>query len=108
MIYELRVYRCLPGRLPTMLKAFSTVTLKIWERLGIRQVGFWTTLVGESNAELTYMLAWESLAEREKKWHALETDAEFSAGLAGFVKDGPMLASLSNQLLMPTEFSALK
>jgi hypothetical protein len=108
MIYELRVYRCLPGRLPAMLHAFSTVTLKVWERLGIKQVGFWTTLVGESNTELTYMLAWESLADREKKWAALEADPEFNAGLVAFTKDGPMLASLSNQLLVPTSFSALK
>jgi NIPSNAP len=107
MIYELRVYRCLPGRLPAMQQAFSTVTLKVFERLGIRQVGFWTTLVGQSNADLTYMLAWESMADREKKWAALEADPELIAGLATFLKDGPMLASLSSQLLAPTAFSAL-
>ena len=71
MIYETRVYRCLPGRLPALLKRFETTTLKLWEKHGIRQVGFFTTLVGESNQELTYLLAWESLAERDKKWTAL-------------------------------------
>jgi len=67
MIYESRVYRCVPGRLPALLKRFETITLKIWEKHGIRQAGFFTTLIGESNQELTYFLAWESLAEREKK-----------------------------------------
>jgi NIPSNAP len=108
MIYELRVYRCLPGRLPDMLEAFSALTLKVWERVGIKQVGFWTTIVGQSNAELTYMLAWESLADREKKWAAFEADPEFTAGIGAFLKDGPMLASFSNQLLAPTSFSELK
>ena len=44
MIYELRVYRCVPGRLPALLKRFDTVTLKLWEKHGIRQAGFFTTL----------------------------------------------------------------
>ena len=70
MIYEMRVYRCLPGRLPALLKRFETITLKLWEKHGIKQAGFFTTLVGESNQELTYFLAWESLADREKKWGA--------------------------------------
>ncbi len=61
MIYEMRVYRCLPGRLPALLKRFETTTLKLWEKHGIRPAGFFTTLVGESNQELTYLLAWESL-----------------------------------------------
>ena len=57
MIYELRVYRPLPGRMPNLLARFNDHTLRIWERLDIRQVGFWTTLVGESAFELTYMIA---------------------------------------------------
>ena len=77
MIYEIRVYRCVPGRLPALLKRFETITLKLWEKHGIRQAGFWTTLVGESNQDLTYMLAWESLAERDQKWGAFSTDPEW-------------------------------
>jgi len=72
MIYELRIYKCVPGRLPALQKRFETITLKIWEKHGIRQAGFWTTLVGESNQELIYLLAWESLADREKKWNAFQ------------------------------------
>ena len=31
MIYEMRVYRCVPGRLPAPLQRFQNVTLKLWE-----------------------------------------------------------------------------
>ena len=65
MIYEMRVYRCVPGRLPELLKRFETTTLKLWEKHGIRPAGFFTTLVGISNQELTYFLARDSMAERE-------------------------------------------
>ncbi len=47
MIYELRVYKCVPGRLPALINRFATITLKLWDKHGIKQAGFWTTLVGE-------------------------------------------------------------
>lgn len=108
MIYEVRVYRCVPGRLPALLNRFQNITLKLWEKHGIRQAGFWTTLVGESNQDLTYMLAWESLAERDKKWGAFSTDPEWISKRAETEKDGAIVQTLSNQLLTPTAFSSVK
>jgi hypothetical protein len=107
MIYEMRVYRCVPGRLPALLKRFETTTLELWKRHGIRQAGFWITLVGESNNDLTYMLAWDSLAEREQKWNAFMTDPEWLTKRAESERDGPIVQTLSNQLLAPTPFSAV-
>ena len=108
MIYELRIYRCLPNRLPALLKRFETNTLRIWEKHGIRQAGFWTTVIGESNQDLTYLLAWESLAEREKKWAAFQSDPEWIAARDESEKDGPIVATLSNSILQPTSFSSVK
>ncbi len=108
MIYELRVYRCVPGRLPALIKRFDTITLKLWEKHGIRQAGFWTTLIGESNQELYYLLQWESLADREKKWGAFMTDPNWLAARAETEKDGAIVASVSNQILQPTSFSSVK
>ena len=56
MLYELRIYHCQPGRLPDLMKRFDTITLKLWDKHGIRQAGFWTTLIGDSNHSLTYMV----------------------------------------------------
>jgi hypothetical protein len=108
MILELRVYRCVPGRLPALLKRFEHTTLKIWEKHGIKQAGFFTTLIGESNQELTYMLAWESLADREKKWNAFQSDHDWIAARAKTEEDGPIVGNIVSQLLTPTSFSALK
>lgn len=108
MIYELRIYHCVPGRLPALLKRFDTITLKIWERHGIKQAGFWTVGIGESNQDLYYMLEWESLADREKKWDAFMVDPEWISARAKTEEDGPIVASLSNQMLLPTSFSSVK
>ena len=108
MIYELRVYRCLPGRKAALLSRFEKETMRIWQKHGIRQAGFWTTLIGRSNQEVTYMLAWESMAEREKRWGAFIADPEWLAVVAKTEKDGQLVESISNQLLAPTAFSTVK
>ena len=42
-----------------MMKRFDTLTLKLWDKHGIKQAGFYTTLIGTSNQELTYFVAWD-------------------------------------------------
>jgi hypothetical protein len=108
MIYEMRVYRTVPNRMPALLKRFETMTLALWQRHGIRQAGFWTTAVGESNQELTYMLAWESMGEREQNWNAFQSDPEWIAKRAESEKDGAIVANIANSFLLPTSFSAVK
>ena len=108
MIYELRIYHSIPGRLPALLSRFQNQTLPLWEKHGIRQVGFWTTLIGESSQQLTYMLAWDSLAQREKRWNAFVADPEWAAVVADSERDGQLVQNISSQLLKPTTFSAAK
>lgn len=107
MIYELRIYRSLPGKMPALLRRFEGHTLTIWKRIGIRPVGFWTTLIGESNQQLTYMLAWQNMAEREKLWSAFVADEEWSKVAAESERDGPLVDNIANEMLRPTDFSAM-
>src|ERR1700757_1554980 len=108
MIYELRIYRCVPGRMPALLSRFKNETLRIWEKHGIRQAGFWTTLIGKSSQEITYMLAWDSMVERERRWRAFLADPEWATVVTKTEKDGKLVENVSNQLLAPTSFSAVK
>ena len=108
MLYEMRTYYCIPGRLPALLKRFETKTLALWQKHGIRQAGFFTTVIGETNQQLVYFLAWESLGEREKKWHAFMTDPEWLAVRAETEKDGQIVEKVVNQVLAPTAFSSVK
>ena len=108
MIYELRVYHCVSGRLPALLKRFEGTTLALWAKHGIRQAGFWTVMVGHSNQDLYYLLQWESLAEREKKWAAFQSDQEWITARAKTEEDGQIVLNIVNQLLAPTSFSSVK
>ena len=108
VIHELRIYRCVPGRLPDLNKRFETVTLKLWEKHGFRPVGFWTTVIGESNQDLTYMLEWEDLAERERVWAGFMSDPDWQKARAETEKNGAIVANIVSRILAPTAYSKMK
>lgn len=104
MLHELRVYEAMPGRLGDLHRRFTDVTLGIWERLGIRPLGFWSTLVGPSSNALYYLLEWTDLGERDEKWGKFIADPEWSARRAESERDGALIANVQNMLLTPTSF----
>lgn len=108
MIHELRIYRCMPGKLPALNKRFEAITLKLWEKHGIRQVGFWTVAIGETNNDLYYLLEWQNLAEREQRWNAFANDPEWIAKRAETEKDGQIVQYLTNYILSPTSYSKMR
>ena len=108
MIYEYRNYHCLPGKLPAIVKRFETVTVRLFEKHGIRQLGFWTVAIGESNHDLIYILQWESMAERDQKFSAFQRDPEWIEARRKSEEEGPLLSSITNSIWTPTAFSASK
>ena len=108
MIHELRIYRVLPGKMPALLKRFENHTLGIWQRLGIRQAGFWTTVIGPSQLDLTYLIAWESLAEREQKWGVFITDPHWIEARDASEREGPIVDTIASSILCPTAFSSVR
>ncbi|RJG03273.1 NIPSNAP family protein [Noviherbaspirillum sedimenti] len=108
MILEMCVYRCAAGRLPVLLKRFETATLPLFEKHGFKSHGFFTTVIGASHQELTYMLRWESLAEREGCWRTFHADPEWIAARTASEEDGFIVVNASNQILQPTAFSPLR
>lgn len=108
MIVELRIYEVMPGKMGAMLERFETVTLPILARIGICPIGFWTTLVGEKSNALTYMLQWESLAERERLWAIFQADPEWIERKAETERNGILVANVRNEFLVPTSFSPLR
>jgi hypothetical protein len=105
MIYELRVYHPAPGQMPKLLARFRDHLLAVWEMHGIRPIGCWATHIGESSNDLTYILQWDFMADRGTRfqndpgWHNVRDDSE---------REGTIFGRISNQILTPTAFSALK
>jgi len=107
MLYELRVYNITPLRMKDINDRFANHTTKIWKRLGIRPVGFWENVIGPSNT-LTYLLAWESLEEREKKWDTFIKDPEWLKVTEETHKSGPIVLTSTNTIMRPTSYSPMQ
>ena len=108
MLYELRVYECLPGRLPNINARFANHTIKFFEKHGIKSIGYWTTDVGESNHELTYMVAFEDANQRMAAWDSFRNDPEWAKVTVDSHRDGLIVKNVRNQLLTPTDYSPMQ
>ncbi len=66
VIYELRTYTIVPGRMPDIERRFSQVTLRLFAKHGMQIVGFWRTVEnGHPIDELVYILAHLDQAARD-------------------------------------------
>ena len=64
--------------------------------------------IGDGSNDLHYLLAWESLADREKKWATFQADPAWHSARSESEKDGPIIANIRSAFLQPTSFSAMK
>ena len=108
MIYEYRVYEPAPGKLEALNARFRNHTLGIFERHGIRNIGYWTANVGDYSDRLIYIVAFEDEGQRERAWAAFRDDPEWDRVRAESEADGPLVARVFNSLLSPTDYSPLQ
>ncbi len=104
MLYEARIYKVVPGRLPALNDRFASHTLGFFKKHGIGVVGFWTDEIGTSN-QLTYILQFDSMADRETKWGAFQADAGWHQVRAQTEADGPIVAYVRNMFMRLTPYS---
>jgi hypothetical protein len=107
MIYELRVYDAVPGKLPALSQRFEKITLGYFARYDMKVVGFWTDEVGVNN-RLTYLLAFEDMGQRERAWNAFRADADRLKAFAETEANGPLVARVQNTIMRPTAYSPLQ
>ena len=84
MIYELRVYHAMPGKLAALVDRFRKTTIRLWEKHGLRPVGFWTVDIGENTNDLYYMLQWDDLGHRDEDEREDDRDEEHDHGNTAF------------------------
>jgi len=107
MIYELRIYEAIPGKLPALNERFAKITMGYFKKYGLKVVGFWTDEVGMSN-RLTYMLAFDDMAQRDRAWAGFRADPERLKAFAETEKDGPLVARVTNTIMRPTAYSPMQ
>ena len=105
MLYEYRLYNAAPGRLQDLHRRFETLTLRMFERHGIDQIGFWVLEDGSAE-QLHYILRFRDRADRAARWAAFQADEEWKQGKAASEANGPIVAGVVSQLWAATPYSA--
>jgi len=104
MLYESRVYVAVPGKLPAINDRFANHTMGFFKNHGIGMMGFWTDEIGASN-QMTYILSFDSMADREKKWAAFGADTGWQQVRAETERGGPLVAVVYNSFMRLTPYS---
>ena len=108
MIYERRIYEIVPGKRKALNERFAKSTIRLFEKHGMKVVGFWESLVGGSTNTLYYMLAFSDLGHLESAWKSFRADPEWTEVADSTEKDGPLVVHVTNIALSPTDYSPMK
>ncbi len=108
MIYELREYTTVPGKMPAMVKRFNDDSLRIFKKHGMDVVFMSLTQFGTDTInELVYVLKFESEQDMASKWAAFYADTEWHAVRDSSEADGPLVVKVSRRVLTPDAFNLL-
>lgn len=110
-VFELRTYESnSPATLKRKIGMFEAGgEIAIFRRVGITPVFFAETIVGRQLPNLTYLVCYDNLAGRDTAWSKFLADPEWlklraKPGLS----DAEIVSNISNVLLRPLAFSAIR
>ena len=106
-VYELRTYTTNEGKLPNLHARFRDHTVKLFEKHGMKNIGYWTP-VDKPNV-LVYIIAHKSRDAAKASWKAFVSDPNWQKVYKESEKDGAILAKRpESQYLNATDYSPIK
>lgn len=108
-IFELRTYESHSKKANLKkVEMFNNGEIAIFRRTGLKPVFFGETLIGSKMPNLTYMLTFEDMAEREKNWKTFVADPEWKklSSTPGYT-DPEIVSNISNVFLRPAAYSQI-
>ena len=108
-VFELRMYTATPGNLANLQARFRDHTLRIFEKHGMTNVGYWSPTDPElAENTLIYLLAHESREAANASWRAFGQDTEWQAVAEASNVNGSILAGVERTWMKATDFSPMK
>lgn len=110
-VYELRVYKTMPGKREALANRFRDHTAAMFERAGMTNVGYWNAASGDDvDDTFVYMLAYPSREARDEMWRELGTFEDFQEIIIAVERDEErkLVGSIDARILEPMSYSALR
>ncbi len=108
-VYELRIYKSTPGNLDNLNARFRDHTMRIFEKHGMENIGYWTpTSEEERDDTLVYVIAHESRAAADASWRAFGQDPEWQEVAEASNANGQILAGIERKFMVATDYSPMQ
>ncbi len=103
-LYEMRLYYAPQGKLNDLHSRFRNHTVKLFEKHGIENIGYWIPLDNPDN-KLIYILSFPNKEAREKSWADFGNDPEWKKVQESSERKGPLVSKIESTLMKTTDFS---
>ncbi len=109
-VFELRTYYTHEGKLEKLHDRFAKHTMGIFDRLDMKNVGYWHLHPSEAGADHTmvYIIRHSSADQVKANWATFIEDPEWKKVYAEYTADGKLVESIDSKVLAPTDFSAIQ
>ena len=108
-VFELRTYTTNEGKLPALLNRFGGGETDLFEKHGMRGIGYWVpTESPRSENTLVYLLAHESREAARASWQAFGADPDWATMRDASQVDGRLVSNVEAMFLHPTDFSPVQ
>lgn len=108
-VFELRTYTAAEGKLDAVLARFRDHTVKLFEKHGITNIGYWVPKDEPlSRNTLIYIVAHQSREAAKKSWNAFRDDPEWIRVRKESEAGGQLVIKVESVFLGPTDFSPMK
>ena len=111
-VFELRTYTASEGKLDDLNARFRNHTLKLFEKHGMKNIGYWTKMPGQKEADKTliYLLSHKSKEAAKASFDAFRQDPEWVSAKTESEKNGPLTIKdgVKSEFLVPTDYSPMK
>ena len=108
-VFELRTYTAPEGKLPNLQARFRDHTRRIFEKHGMKSVGYWVPQdAPNSQNTLIYILEHSSRDAAKKNWADFQADPEWQKVSAESQKDGRIVSKVESVFMDATDYSPIK
>ena len=108
-VYEMRIYYAQPGKLDDLNARFKNHTVKLFDKHGMTNVGYFVPVGDNKDEKLVYFLSYPSKDARAKSWGTFQQDPNWKQAAADSEKNGKLVKKVESKFLTATDYSpALK
>jgi hypothetical protein len=108
-VFEMRTYTAPDGKLPELQARFRNHTMRIFERHGMKNVGYWVPQDAPAKDNtLIYIISHESREAAKKSWAAFGADPEWQKIAKESQINGKIVANITSVYMDPADYSPIK